>query len=101
MIDFRVSILRPCAASGKPARVRTSPVGASKPRHEVRTHSLGGSRLISVADGHTSAAGLPSIVAHAVHAGIGGDRCRSSTTSRRIAENSILGTATSAIWMAT
>ena len=87
--------------SGKPPRARTSPVGRIDPRHEARARPLGSFRLISVAHGHTSAVGLPSIVARDAHAGSGGDRGRRSAISRRISANSVLGTATSAIWKAT
>ena len=97
---FRVPTICHSAAIDKPAWVRTSPVGCIDPRHEARARLLGSFRLISVAHGHTSPVGLPSIVARDAHAGSGGDRGRRSAISRRISANSVLGTATSAIWKA-
>jgi hypothetical protein len=61
-------------------------------------HLLASFRLISVDHGRTSPVGLPSIVAPDAHAGSGGDRGRRSAISRRMLANSVLGTATSAIW---
>ena len=101
MTGFRVPIICRSAALGKPARARTSPVGRIDPPHEARARLSGSIRLISVAHGHTSPVGLPSIVARDAHAGSGGDRGRRSAISRRISANSVLGTATSAIWKAT
>ena len=91
MTGFRVPTICRSAALGKPARARTGPVGRIDPRHEARARPLGSFRLISVAHGHTSADGLPSIVARDAHAGSGGDRGRRSAISRRISANSVLG----------
>ena len=93
MTGFRSSMLHRYVASDKHPRARTSPVGRIDPRHEARARPLGSFRLISVAHGHSSAFGLPSMVARVAHAGSGGDRGRSSAISRRISANSVLGTA--------
>jgi hypothetical protein len=100
MTGFRVPIICRSATLGKPAKPRTDPVGRIDPPHEARARLLGGFRLISVAHGHTSADGLPSMVARDAHAGSGGERGRRSAISRRILANSVLATATSAIWKA-
>ena len=88
-------------ASDKHPMARTNPVGRIDPRHEARARHLGSFRLISVAHGHSSAFGLPSMVARVAHAGSSGDRGLSSAISRRILANSVLGTAISAISKAT
>ena len=93
--------MRRCAGCGKPPRTRTSLGHRIDPRHEARALPCGSVRQLSVVHGHTSPVGLPSMVAPDAHAGIGGDRGRSSVISRRISANSVLGTATSAIWKAT
>jgi hypothetical protein len=101
MTGFQVPTIRRSAAPGKPARARTDPVGRIDPPHEARARLLGRFRLISVAHGHTSADGLPSIVVRDAHTGSGGERGRRSAISRRISANSVLVTETSAIWKAT
>ena len=101
MAAFQGPIVRRCAACGKPPRARTSPFRRIEPRHEACARLLGSIRPLSVDHRRTSPVGLPSIVARDAHAGSGGDRGRSSAISRRISANSVLGTATSAIWKAT
>jgi hypothetical protein len=67
----------------------------------LATGPLGAFYQLSLGDGHTSPVGVSWIVALGAHAGIGGHRGRSSAIRRRISANSVLGTATSAIWKAT
>ena len=101
MASFRGSMICRSAALSKPPGSRASLGHRIDPRHEPWTPSCGRVRRFSVDHGHTSPVGVRSMVARDAHAGSGGERGRSSPISRRISANSVLGTATSAIWKAT
>jgi hypothetical protein len=88
-------------------RARQGPEGSNQPSRSRRTvfptpaPCVCQRSAFSVIHGTHLTGRVASMVARGAHAGSGGDRGRSSAISRRISANSVLGTATSAIWKAT